>query len=288
MNRKKQKKGNKKRQHNKSKGTKGVKKKQNTKGNKKQNNQNKRNKNHQTQQLKSKGLFGLNSSAPSATKYTELIICGFIRNNTTNDWHKDITKLCFNFASNILSILSMTQCQLLIDKFINKKILTKKSKFNCIYNGKYDGFDSEIFHKKCNNKGATLVVIKSNYHYIFGGFVNVPWKTPKGICEYSQDFNSFLFSFYLSTHKLETYPILFDFSKFAIENTLNNGPIFGYTDIIIGGENCDKENISFCKTSCYKINGNGNKLCGSNDDSISEGYYSFMVDNYEVFAFKKK
>ena len=157
-------------------------------------------------------------------------------------------------------------------------------------NAKCDGFDGKTFHNKCNHKGPTLTVIKSEYDYIFGGFTNKIWHKPnqrKMAVEYSEDYHAFLFSFYLSTDKLEIYDIDFNKASFATENTLDKGPIFGYSDIIIGGKNCDKERISFCKTSDYKINGDGNKLCGGNDDSLSEKYYRYKVDNYEVFQLKK-
>ena len=300
MNRKKQqqKKG-KNKGKSKNKGGGGKKKQQaNNKKNKQQNNaknkQNNNNNNQKKNKPKLKGLFNLNNSlSASAEEKTNLLITGFIRNLNinNNDNNENIRKLCINYSKNVLSILSTEQCQLLVEELIKKDVIKyKKHKFKCLLNGKYDGFEGKTFHKLCNNKKQTLVVIKSEYDYIFGGFTNIPWIVPnvkKLQCEYGQDYNSFLFSFYLSTNKLEIYDIKFDFASFSIENTINKGPIFGYSDIIIGGNNCDKKPISFCKPFSYKINGKGNKLCGGNDDSLNEGYYRFKVDNYEVFQLKQ-
>ena len=67
--------------------------------------------------------------------------------------------------------------------------------------------------------------------------------------------------------------------------TVDKGPIFGYSDIVIA-PNCNEETSSFCKPSCYSINGGGNALCGGSDDSLCDGYFRFKVENYEVFQFK--
>ena len=274
----------------KGKGGGGKTKKQNNKQNKKQNKQNQKKHKNQDQGTKLRGIFGLNSVAPSAETKTDLLISGFIRNCIGDKRNDDINKTCLKYARNVFSILSHKQCELLIQRLIKKEIIKgNKQKFVCLMNAKCDGFDGKIFHKRCNYKGATLTVIKSEYDYIFGGFTNVQWIKPnqkKGAVEYSEDYKAFLFSFYLSTDNLEIYDIDFNSAAFAIENTLEKGPIFGYSDIIIGGENCDKERISFCKTSHYKINGDGNKLCGGNDDSVSDKYYRYKVDNYEVFQLK--
>ena len=42
-----------------------------------------------------------------------------------------------------------------------------------------DGFASETFHSKCDNKGPTVTVVKSG-GYIFGGFTEISW-TSKNI-----------------------------------------------------------------------------------------------------------
>jgi len=44
-----------------------------------------------------------------------------------------------------------------------------------LFRGTRDGFDCETFHKKCDNQGKTVVVIKSSNGSVFGGYANVPW-----------------------------------------------------------------------------------------------------------------
>ena len=41
------------------------------------------------------------------------------------------------------------------------KLLPKPYKIELIYRGSDDGFKSADFHKKCDDRGATLIIIKS-------------------------------------------------------------------------------------------------------------------------------
>jgi len=61
-----------------------------------------------------------------------------------------------------------------------------------IYKGTKDGFQSAKFHEKCDDKGATIVLIKSKTNgEVFGGSVSVGW-TRDG--NYHADTTAFLFS----------------------------------------------------------------------------------------------
>jgi hypothetical protein len=41
--------------------------------------------------------------------------------------------------------------------------------------GSEDGYSSQVFHQKCDNKGPTLSIIQSDQGKIFGGYSMVPW-----------------------------------------------------------------------------------------------------------------
>ena len=56
--------------------------------------------------------------------------------------------------------------------------------------GSIDGFSSQVFHEKCDDKGATLTVIKANDR-VFGGFTNLSWDSNSG--NKTGDPNAFLF-----------------------------------------------------------------------------------------------
>ena len=46
---------------------------------------------------------------------------------------------------------------------------------NLIYKATKDGFKAIDFHSKCDKKGPTICVIKSEHEKTFGGFTNLTW-----------------------------------------------------------------------------------------------------------------
>jgi BTB/POZ domain-containing protein KCTD9 len=48
-------------------------------------------------------------------------------------------------------------------------------KLNLLYKAKRDGFKGSDFHSRCDNKGPTICVIKSEHGKTFGGYTNLNW-----------------------------------------------------------------------------------------------------------------
>ena len=48
-----------------------------------------------------------------------------------------------------------------------------------LYRASRDGWNSNHFHSKCDNKGPTLTVIKCTGGYVFGGYANAAWTSNK-------------------------------------------------------------------------------------------------------------
>jgi hypothetical protein len=48
-------------------------------------------------------------------------------------------------------------------------------KLNLIYKAKKHGFKINDFHSRCDNKGPTISVIKSEHGKTFGGYTNLSW-----------------------------------------------------------------------------------------------------------------
>ena len=67
-----------------------------------------------------------------------------------------------------------------------KKITTK-----LLYRKSRDGDSYDIFHKLCDNQGATLVLIKSNEGFIIGGYTSLDWDNHS---TWKSDNDTFLFS----------------------------------------------------------------------------------------------
>ncbi|KAJ5077165.1 pep-cterm sorting domain-containing protein [Anaeramoeba ignava] len=133
-----------------------------------------------------------------------------------------------------------------IKEWVNNKDFFKKIKLG--FSGKRDGFDCHQFHKLCDNKGQTLVLIQTTQRYIFGGFSSVGWNNDISTwsrCRkdfdgnyfgFISDENAFLFS--LKNH-LKIPP-----AKFPVKNGKEDialryhdkyGPTFGLYDIYIQG-----------------------------------------------------
>jgi hypothetical protein len=60
-----------------------------------------------------------------------------------------------------------------------------------IYKASRDGFDANAFHSRCDNKGPTMTIIRSNNNYLFGGYTSVAWTSTSA---YKNDTNAFLFT----------------------------------------------------------------------------------------------
>ncbi|KAJ5075047.1 pep-cterm sorting domain-containing protein [Anaeramoeba ignava] len=107
------------------------------------------------------------------------------------------------------------------------------------FSGKKDRFNSQKWHNKCDDKGKTLVIIKTKNNCIFGGFTSVGWTTDKSKWSkenrnnsngWIPDSNAFIFSLRndKGDRKPEKLPIKKDSKEHAIYyNYSSCGPTFG-------------------------------------------------------------
>ena len=64
-----------------------------------------------------------------------------------------------------------------------------------LYRGSINGFKVKDFHDRCDDKGPTLTVLKSQINgKIIGGFASVSWKSPVTAGIHVSDDKSFIFS----------------------------------------------------------------------------------------------
>ena len=69
--------------------------------------------------------------------------------------------------------------------------LGENIEYDLIYRGTRDGFDSNVFHKICDDQGPTLCLIKSDKGFVFGGYTSVSWQSNNNI---AKDEKAFIFS----------------------------------------------------------------------------------------------
>jgi hypothetical protein len=74
-----------------------------------------------------------------------------------------------------------------------QKWLGEKCKWNLCYRASRDGWSAQDFHRHCDNKGPTVVLVKAN-DCIFGGYTDQNWKSPRS----SKFFSVFPGVFYIS------------------------------------------------------------------------------------------
>ena len=104
----------------------------------------------------------------------------------------------------------------LIHDWIDPK---KSIRLTLLYNGKTDGFSSDDFHKKCDDKGPTLTLVESHLKKRFGGFTYIPWNRKS---RWGQDGNAFLFSL---THQLKFKEK--NGNPYSVYSDSHSGPAFG-------------------------------------------------------------
>ena len=153
-----------------------------------------------------------------------------------------------------------------LKKVYNNINENKKFKPKLLYRGSKDGFQSKIFHSKCDNIKGTLILIENNKGIRFGGFTKETWNG-----EYMAKFDENAFCFSISLQKI--YKVIKD--KEAIRADPKFGPVF--LNDIFGFR---KENINFGETYA-KAHCNYSGL--DDDFEINGGEKNIDVNDIEVY-----
>eukprot|EP00347_Sterkiella_histriomuscorum_P002136 403369332 len=80
-----------------------------------------------------------------------------------------------------------------------------------LYQGSRDGFEAKKFHQLCDNQGATIAFILSEYGYTFGGYTSVSWSSDG---TQKEDRQAFLFQL----NQRSIHPIEKNFDKAVYHN----------------------------------------------------------------------
>ncbi|KAJ5076396.1 hypothetical protein M0811_06395 [Anaeramoeba ignava] len=145
-----------------------------------------------------------------------------------NEYEEEYRKKWLNIFSDSEIIKNIEYVKKL-KEWINDDEFFSKMKLG--YSAKRDGFDSQNWHKAVDDKGKTLVIIKTKDNFIFGGFTQVGFMT--GDSRYIPDPNAFIFSLRNSTNKRKSkkFTIKQDEEQNAIYYRLDRGSCFGNDDI---------------------------------------------------------
>ncbi|CAG8716659.1 28753_t:CDS:2 [Gigaspora margarita] len=111
-------------------------------------------------------------------------------NQITDDEIKDIIRRYGNFCLES-ELLDLDTVKKLITWISRKKYNKCWYKFELLFNTKHDGFKLETFHKQCDGKGSTIVIIELyNNDDLIGGYNPLDWES-KNVWKKTK--NSFLF-----------------------------------------------------------------------------------------------
>ncbi|KAJ5070473.1 pep-cterm sorting domain-containing protein [Anaeramoeba ignava] len=129
--------------------------------------------------------------------------------------------LRFYLNSDIIKDISIFR---LIRSWIQDKKFFTKMKLR--FSAKKDGFSSKEFHKVCDDKGPTLIIVKSAKGYIMGGFTKVGFKSQNP--GHVKDDSSFIFTIKNPKNSPpQKFPIIEERNERAIYSNNDYGPYFG-------------------------------------------------------------
>ena len=138
----------------------------------------------------------------------------------------------------------------------------EKKAYQLLYQSSRDGFNTTIFHSKCDDAAQTLTIIKSLNSNIFGGYTSANWS---GKAEQKLDSTAFLFSL------VNKYNVSVKMNITVGNYAIYSNPLYGF--VFGGGWDlyCDKN-------QCYSTLGTSYQLpsflsLGSNDA------YNFLAGN---------
>jgi hypothetical protein len=151
--------------------------------------------------------------------------------------------------------------------------------FNLLFSANRDGNTPAAFHAKCDNKGATITVVKiQNLEHILGGYNPLQWNTSVG---WKSTNDSFLYSF-TNRNDLNSAKVghVYNHSNNnAIYCSLNYGPTFGNGHDLFQDSNGSWKSY-FCSYPGIDI--------PQTYRDLLDDYSVFNVENYEVFQVIKK
>ena len=163
-----------------------------------------------------------------------------------------------------------------------KKIFewTGCTKMQLLYRGTRDGSTSDIFHKKCDNKGPTICLYKNNKGNIFGGYSSISW-TNSGDCRSAPD--SFIFTL-SNIYGIQPTKFINKEVNNSVYHNSNNGPSF-YADIWIEEDFKDSKSLTyFTFPRAYKDSlGKGKSLFTGDTNNNNEYGVIKEIEVFKIF-----
>ena len=230
------------------------------------------------------------------SSYLELVVCCYTRNN----YEKKSDKIYVPMALKYLMIKFFKQ--VINSKFstwtpdlnflrLFQTKLPLLTQFQLLYRASDHYCSAKKFHELCDNKGATVTLIKSNHGNIYGGYTSKAWTGSSWRSTVHTDNNAFVFLIKSDDDLKDSqcpmiFPIKEGKERGAIKQTQIFGPIFGqfqgHYDIFIP-DHCHGRYVydNVNAESVYDY-GDFNKSILYGGDQ-TKTYATFRIVDYEVF-----
>ena len=135
-----------------------------------------------------------------------------------------------------------------------------------LYDTEIDTHNAGCFHSKCDDKGVTIVLIKTDKNCRFGGYTSKSWGSSEGA--YIGDSTAFLFSFDTKLKYNVNTP------KYAIYCHSTYGPSFGNGHDIHISNYAPQNNSSYVNAIAYPL---------KSQWELNNGVKNFCAKNWEVY-----
>ncbi|XP_046839722.1 uncharacterized protein LOC124433904 isoform X2 [Xenia sp. Carnegie-2017] len=156
------------------------------------------------------------------------------------------------------------------------------SKLTCCWRTSIDGWDSRIFHSRCDNRGKTITLVKVG-KYIFGGYSTYKWGGSSG--SYRTSSSNYIFSLRNKDNLSPFRSPVYRYSNRAIYTSPGYGPTFGGGHDIRIANNANKNKYSYTNFGHTYRAPSGYSYGSSNTQALLAGSYTFTPDEVEVYYY---
>ena len=161
------------------------------------------------------------------------------------------------------SILTSIDEKNMISNWINP---FTKIKYKLLFRASQDGDSMDTFHEKCDNKGPTLVIIKSKKGKRFGGYNPLSWDS-------SYTYKNHPFTFLFSLDKKKKYNLIKGYEQYSTVAG-NSYFAFGIGHDLYISDHCTNNLNSYSNPNTFDTT--------ENEELTDEKYFS--VSDYEVYS----
>lgn len=119
-----------------------------------------------------------------------LLFMNYIENNNIQELAKEfeligihLSQKEYNEMESYFNAFILPESKILTGPYSRdlKKFIGTKDHWTLLYRGSDEGFSAQKFHEKCDNKGPTVTLVRTEKNNVFGGYASQSWTSDNGI-----------------------------------------------------------------------------------------------------------